>query len=456
MERAISALGILVLIAIAYAFSRNRKAINWRVVAGSLALQFGLALLLLKTEPGEKFFTFFGHLVDGLMKYSEAGSKFVFGDALNSPVGPVGFVFFVKVLSSIVFFSSLVNVFYYLGVMQFVVAQISKVMRLLLRTSGAETLCASGNIFIGQSEAPLLIRPFLVGLTESELMVVMVSGFATMAAGVMFLYAGMLDDFLFSAPGHILTASVLSAPAAIMMAKIVLPETGVPVTSGDVKMELPKTESNVIEAAANGAATGLHLGLMVMAMLIAFISLVALINGLLGVLSKGSLTLELIFGTLFSPMAWLIGTPSTDVSQVGTMLGKGLVVNEFVAYMDLNAAMKAGSISPRAAVLTIYALCGFTNLSSVAIQIGGIGSLAESRKSDLARLGFLALFAACLANLQTAALAGILVADDEKIKPPAITAPAAVSATPQPVVGATATPAPPDPLTSTPSPTATP
>jgi len=433
MEKAISGLGILVFIGLAVAASRNRKAIDWRMVASSMAIQFALAILLLKTSGGRAFFQKFGQLVDHLMHFSSKGSEFVFGQALNNPGGPWGFVFAVKVLPTIIFFASVMSVAYYLGIMQFVVAQISKVMRRLLRTSGAETLCASANIFMGQTESPLLIRPYLASLTESELLVVMSSGFATMAAGVMFVYAGMLSPWLPDAAGHLLTASVLSAPASIMMAKILVPETQKPATSGDVSLDLPKTDSNVIEAAASGASTGLHLALTVGAMLIAFISLVALINGGFDLLSMGlaavgihvKLSLEILLGMIFSPAAFLLGMPTQDVLPVGALLGQGLVINEFVAYTELLKKMQEGGISPRAAALAIYALCGFTNLSSVGIQIGGIGALAESRKGDLARLGFMALLAAALTNLQTAALAGVLMEDQALTPPAAISTPLA-------------------------------
>jgi CNT family concentrative nucleoside transporter len=451
VERAVSGLGLLVFIGLAVAASRNRKAIDWRMVGASLAIQVVLAVLLLKTTQGQVFFAGFGQLVTELMHFSDKGGSFVFG-SLADPGGPWHFVFAVKVLPTIIFFASLMNVLYYLGVMQFVVAQISKVMRRLLRTSGAETLCASANIFMGQTESPLLIRPYVAGLTQSELMVVMVSGFATLAGGVMFVYAGMLEAVLKSAPGHILTASVLSAPAAIMMAKIIMPETEQPATSGDVELDMPRNESNVIEAAASGASTGLHLALTVAAMLIAFISLVALINGGLAMLAVGLAkvhivlpatfhSLQGILGLIFAPLAWLLGMSSQDITVVGSLLGQGLVINEFVAYTELLSTVSEGGISPRAATLTIYALCGFTNLSSVGIQIGGIGALAEKRKGDLARLGFLALFAATLANLQTAALAGLLI-KDEAFLPPAVTASPAPTSTPQasPMAESTATP----------------
>lgn len=455
MEKAVGFFGILVFLGLAFAMSRNRKAIDWRMVGASLGIQVLLAVLLLKTKPGLWFFDKFGHLVHEMMEQSQKGIGFVFGALAIEKGTPWGFVFAIKVLPTIIFFSSLMQVLYYLGVMQWVVSVISKVMRFVLRTSGAETLCASANIFIGQSEAPLLIRPYVPGLTESELMVVMVAGFSTLAAGVMFLYASMLASIIPNAAGHLLTASVLSAPAAIMMAKIVIPETEQSATSGDVKIDLPRTESNVVEAAAAGAGVGLHLCLNVGAMLIAFIALVAMLNGGLGAIDKllglqamfhleTPLSLELILGKCFAPLAWLVGMSSKDIVTVGSLLGQSLVLNEFVAYAKLQEAVAAG-LDPRSAVLAVYALCGFTNLSSIAIQIGGIGALAEKRKPDLARLGFLALSTAWLVNLHTAALAGLLIGDDDLKPPPAIT----TTATPTPDVSATPemteTPAPAEP-----------
>lgn len=440
MERAISALGLVVFVGLAVAASRNRKAIDWKMVVSSLGLQFGLALLLLNTSAGRDFFGWFGKRVDDLMGYSNQGIGFVFGSLADPGKGPWGFIFAIKVLPTIIFFASLMNVLYYLGIMQAVVSAIARVMQVLLKTSGAETLCAAANIFMGQTEAPLLIRPYIALLTESEMLVMMVSGFATLAAGVMFVYAGMLSPLLPTAAGHLLTASVLSAPAAIMMAKIVIPETGRPVTGGQAQESSPEEEgvgpakvdseeaaapreSNVIEAAASGAATGLHLALNVGAMLIAFISLVALLNGALGIVG---LSLEKILGVVFWPLAWLVGMSGADLTKVANVLGQGLVINEFVAYSELQKLMGSGAISARSAVLAIYALCGFTNLSSVAIQIGGIGALAEKRKGDLARLGFLALFTATLVNLQTASLVGCLLGDEQ------LAAPAAISASPTP------------------------
>lgn len=446
MERLISGFGMLLFVAVAVACSRNRKAIDWRMVASSLVLQILLAVLLLKTSGGVQVFVAFAQLVNKLMEYSGAGINFVFGNLAKD--GPWGFVFFAKVLPTIIFFSALMNVLYYLGIMQKVIGVIAALFRRLLNTSGAETLCNAANIFMGQTEAPLLIRPFVPALTESELFLVMVSGFATLAAGVLFVYASFFQDFLPSAAGHLLTASVLSAPGAILMAKILVPETGEPATRGEIQVQLEKTEANVIEAAASGASTGLHLALNVGAMLIAFLSLVALINGILGAINP-AFSLQAAFGVLFSPLAWLVGTPSQDCKTLGNFLGQSLILNEFVAYNDMRNAVASGSLhSARTVVLGLYALCGFTNLSSIAIQIGGIGALAEARKTDLARLGFMALFAATLVNLQTASLAGLLMNEEALQTPPAASAPATSQS---PAAAPSASPSP-----TTPSPTPTP
>ena len=404
-------LGILVFMGLAVAFSRNRKAIDWRLVGSSLAIQLLLALLLLKTGPGLFFFEKVGEIVHGLMETSQKGISFVFG-SLADPGGNWGFLFAIKVLPTIIFFASLVNVLFYLGIMQFVVSMISKVMRFVLRTSGAETLCASANIFIGQSEAPLLILPYVAILTESELLVVMVSGFATLAAGVMIVYAGMLSPLLGSAAGHLLTASVLSAPAAIMMAKILIPETEKSATSGDVKIELPRTESNVIEAAAAGAGTGLHLCLNVGAMLIAFVALIAMIDFPLVKLGEAlgqPLSLNIILGWVCRPLAWVMGVPWSESADVGTLLGIKTAINEFVGYVEMQKMIAAGRLSERSQAIATYALCGFSNFSSIAIQIGGIGSIAPERRGDLARLGLRAMVAGSLACFQTATIAGILL-----------------------------------------------
>ena len=456
MERLVSLFGVFVFLGIAVIFSRNRKAIDWKMVAIGLIAQFIFAFLVLDTTPGQQFFAGCGHLVGGLMDYSQEGIGFVFGK-LADPSGSWSFVFAFKVLPTIIFFASQMNILDYLGVLAFVVSQIAKVMMRLMGTSGAETLCASANIFMGQTEAPLLIKSYIATLTESELAVVMVSGFATLAAGVMFIYASMFEPILHAATGHLLAASVMSAPAAILMAKVIFPEVGEPTTRGAVQLEVPKSDNNVIEAAASGAGTGLSLALNVGAMLIAFISLVKLINAGLWYIHFGDvhLSLELIFGYLFAPFAWLIGVPGKDILVVGDLLGKNLVINEFFAFSQLLQRLNEHKeIAGRSVVLCMYALCGFSNLSSIGIQIGGIGVMAENRKSDLARLGFMCLLAATLANFQTAAVANLLIrdVDTQLALPPVVAAPAA-SPTPAPTPNDTATPMP--AATSTPAPAVT-
>jgi CNT family concentrative nucleoside transporter len=449
VERILSLIAVVALPMIAVIFSSDRKKINWRLVGTGIALQFVFALLVLKTGPGRDFFGFIGSSASELMKIGDAGSGFVFGK-LTDPSGAWGFLFAFKVLPTIVFFASLTSVLYYLGIMQMIVSVISKVIGRLLGTSGAETLCASANIFMGQTEAPLLIKPYITGLTRSELMVVMVSGFGTLAAGIMLIYAGMMEAFLPSAAGHLLAASVMSCPATILMAKIFVPETEEPETRAGVSAELTKTESSVIEAAAVGASGGMSLALNVGAMLIAFVALVAMINIILAKLSSGAVSLEIIFGYLFAPLAFLIGIPQADLLSVGGLMGKNLVINEFIAFSDLGTLLTKGGVTGRSAAMMMYVLCGFSNLSSVAIQIGGIGAMAETRRSDLAKLGFTALLAATLANLQTAAIVGTLLSEDDcklaPVKP--ISAPPAPSSTPSAAPTVSASP--------TPSPTATP
>lgn len=443
MERLISFLGIFVFIGLAYAMSYNRRAIQWKVVVSGLLLQFVFAFIVLWTEPGKQIFLKFGSLVSQLLEFSQAGTRFVFGN-LADPGGVWGFVFAVKVLTTIIFFASLMNVLYYLGIMQKIISVIARFMVVVLGTSGAETLCGSANIFMGQTESPLFIKPYLERLTRSELMVVMVTGFATIAAGVMFIYSGMLSPYFPAAAGHLLAASMMSAPAAIVMAKILLPETEEPETRGSLKVELPVTESNLIEAAANGASTGLSLALNVGAMLIAFIALIAMVNGAIsgvcGLFGRADINLEFILGYLFAPFAFLMGVPSgPDILKVGQMLGKNLVLNEFVAYTDLLGFLKQGTIDGRSAMITVYALCGFSNLSSIGIQIGGIGALAPGRKTDLAKLGMVAVLGATLANFQTAAIAGV-VADQKMMMVQAETAPPS-TIPPAPTATPVATPA---------------
>jgi len=331
-----------------------------------------------------------------------------------------------NVLPTIIFFSSLMTLLYHLGVMQFAVKGMAWVMQRTMRTSGAETLSAAGNIFLGQTEAPLLIKPFVERLTMSELMTVMTGGFATVAGGVMAAYVGMLAFYFPDVAGHLLAASVMSAPAAIVFSKLMMPEKEVPETQGTLSGPIERPDANAIDAAARGAGEGLYLALNVGAMLLAFIALIALINAaitwvagwsgitsgltMIGLLDAGqALTLEIILGWLLAPLAWLMGVPWQDATIVGSLLGIKTVVNEFVAYIQFSGTLADTNLSPRSIVITTYALCGFANFSSIAIQIGGIGGIAPSRRSDLARIGLRAMVAGSLAAFMTATIAGMLV-----------------------------------------------
>jgi concentrative nucleoside transporter, CNT family len=415
----VSLLGIFVVIGIAVLLSKDRKRIKWRTVGAGLALQLVFALIVLKTKPGELFFLTINGFVKGLLDFTKAGSSFIFG-GLVTDMKSFGFIFAFQVLPTIIFFSSLMGVLYYMGIMQKVVQLVAKVIIKVMGTSGAETLCASANIFMGHTEAPLLIKPYIETMTRSEILAVMTGGFATISAGVMAAYVGMLNNTFPEIAGHLLTASVISAPASLMFAKILFPEAEKPETLGSVKMDMPRTDANIIDAAANGAGLGLQLALNVAAMLLAFIALIAMLNFGLGLLGQGinlvfkthiTLSFEVIFGVIFAPIAWLMGVPWKDCHIIGNLLGKMLVINEFVAYSELGKMLQENiaALSPRSVLIAVYALCGFANFSSIAIQIGGIGGMAPSRRSDLAKLGIFGLIAGTLTKYQTAALAGLLV-----------------------------------------------
>jgi concentrative nucleoside transporter, CNT family len=445
-QRLIGLLGMAVLLSFAWLLSVNRVAIPWRLVGWGMGLQFIFAVLILKTPAGEAFFTWINSVIVALLGFTEAGARFLFGNLVvnNVPVGtgqpgmgpvePVagtvattGAFFAFNVLPTIVFFSSLMTMLYHFGVMQAVVKGFAWIMMRTMRTSGAETLNAAGNIFLGQTEAPLLIKPYVARMTMSELMAVMTGGFATVAGGVMAAYVGLLIFFFPDIAGHLMAASVMSAPAALVFAKMMWPETEEPATRGSLKVEVEKVDANVIDAAARGAGEGLHLALNVGAMLLAFIALIALLNALLGWLGDVTfaaalfqnigwldagerLSLEAILGWVLAPLAWVMGVPWADAPQIGTLLGIKTVVNEFVGYLQLNALLSGGAeLSPRSVVIATYALCGFANFSSIAIQIGGIGGIAPSRRSDLARLGLRAMIAGTLAAFMTATIAGILI-----------------------------------------------
>ncbi len=404
MDQLISAFGLLCMLLIAYLFSCDKKAINWKTVGSGIVLQVVFGLIILKTGFGRSIFDTARELFTGILDFTNEGSSFIFGPLTD--VSKSGFIFAFLVLPTIIFMSSLMSVLYYLGIMQILIKLAAKVMVKVMGTSGAESLAAAANIFAGQTEAPLVIKPFISAMTRSELMALMTGGMATVAGGVLAAYVGLGVD-----AGHLLAASVMSAPAALVCAKLMVPETEVSKTKGDVSLNLPNAHANMIDAAASGASEGLKLALNVGAMLLAFIALIAMVNGAFGkvggLFGYPGLTLELITGYLFAPIAWLLGVPWADCLIVGTLLGKKLILNEFVAYLDLQAAMP--QLSERATIISTYALCGFANFSSIAIQIGGIGTLAPDRRKDLALLGIRSLVGGTLACFMTACIAGIFI-----------------------------------------------
>jgi len=404
LERLISFFGLLTMLAVGYAFSCDRKKINWKTVISGLLLQLGLGVFILKTGIGRSVFEGARAFFIGILSYTNEGSQFIFGSLMDT--SKFGFIFFVMVLPTIIFMSSLMSILYHLGLMQIVIKATAKVMVKLMGTSGAESLSAAANIFAGQTEAPLVVKPFISNMTRSELMALMTGGMATVAGGVLAAYVGMGID-----AGHLLAASVMSAPAALVCAKILIPETEDSATKGEVSLHLPKTTANLIDAAATGAGDGLKLALNVAGMLLAFIALIALVNGGLSWLGSffghPEFSLELIMGHVFAPFAYLMGVPSQDIFNVGTLLGKKLIINEFVAYLDLEAMKPI--LSERAVIISTYALCGFANFSSIAIQVGGIGTIAPERRQDLAKLGMQSLLGGTLACFMTACIAGLFI-----------------------------------------------
>lgn len=410
--------GLVLMIGLCVLVSTNRRAIKARIIVFGVGLQFVFALIVLKTRMGRAFFQQANDAINGLIDYAREGNVFLFGTQLADPKGPVGFVFAVQVLMSIVFFASLMAVLYHVGIMQLVVKGIAYVMQRTLKTSGAETLSAAANIFVGQTEAPLLIKPFLAAMTLSELMAVMTLGFGTVAGGVMASYVGMLKDTFPDIAGHLLACSVMSAPAGLMISKLMLPETEQPTTANAEDIAIEKTTANVIDAAASGASEGMTLVLNVVAMLFAFVSLVALTNGALGwigahlhvTLGGEPLSLQAVFQYVFSPLAWMMGVEAGDRLDVGRLLGSKLVLTEFIAYVDLSKM--GGELSERSYCLASYALCGFANLGSIGIQLGGIGAMAPGRRRDLARIGMKAMWAGFLTTCMTAAVAGIVLGSE--------------------------------------------
>jgi concentrative nucleoside transporter, CNT family len=401
-------LGIVAVLAVAALFSVERRAIRPRVLFWGLGLQFAFAFLVLKT-PLARGFQAIANGVNHLLDFAAEGSKFVFSDKLGAPSDQFGTIFAFQVLPIIIFIASLFAILYYLGVMQVFVRGMAWFMQKVMGTSGAESMNVAASIFMGQTEAPLTIRPFLPDLTESELFTVMSSGMAHVSGAVMAAYVLIAHVEI----RHLLTAVIMTAPATLMLAKMLIPETGKPLTMGGVKIDVERPGVNLIDAASRGASDGLRLALNVGAMLIAFIGLIALLNGILGAVHSTRLfgwipgTLQGILGHIFAPVAWLLGVKWDDCATVGNLLGTRLILNEFVAYADLG---KIGSaLDRRSFVIATYALCGFANLSSIAIQVGGIGALAPARKSDLARLGLKAVACGTMANFMSACIAGMLL-----------------------------------------------
>ena len=439
--------GIAGIIGIALLVSKNRRQTDWRMVGAGLSLQIALAVLILKGEAMAGLFAPLGwpkvvfsqisSFFVLLLGFTGEGSQFLFGDLARPPASDIlpgtplvtgsawGSLIAFQVLPTIIFFGAVMAIGYHLGILQFVVRAMSRAMSRIMGTSGAESLSVTANIFVGQTEAPLVIRPYLERMTKSELLAVMTGGMATIAGGVMAAYIVFLGVPFAAAQGleihvaqlrfaeHLLGASLMSAPAALIIAKIIYPETGTPATLGVTTAPMDKTTRNVIDAAATGAGDGLKLALNVGAMLIAFIALIAMCDYLLGWTSGligRDLTFTGIMGWVFAPLAWLIGVPASDITEFGALLGTKIVANEFVAYLQLAQNISQSSLSPKTVTMATFALCGFANLSSIAIQIGGIAPLAPSRRSDLAELGLWAVFAGLLANVMTATIAGMLTA----------------------------------------------
>jgi concentrative nucleoside transporter, CNT family len=427
-HRLIGFVGIFVFLGLAYLLSANRRRVSWRVVIWGTILQWTFALLALGIPalnvPGP-FRWLFNAANDGVNKvldYTLEGSRFIFGDLMA--VNKFGFIFAFQVLPTIIFMASLMAVLYQLGIIQPLVKGLAVAMQKFMGTSGAESLSAAANIFVGQTEAPLVVKPFVKDMTNSELLAVMVGGMASVAGGVLAAYTGMLREQIPDIAGHLLTVSFMSAPSSLVIAKLLMPETEKPVTLGKIPREATqKAYTNTIEAAAGGAAEGLTLALNVAGMLLAFIALIALINGILGVfgdwigfanwgqglshLPSARLSFEMILGWLFAPLAWFMGIPWSECLRAGSLLGEKTVLNEFVAYLHL--AEQGPEFSTRSAIILSYALCGFANFSSIAIQIGGIGGIAPNRKKDLARLGIISVVGGTLSTFMMAAIAGVLL-----------------------------------------------
>tara|TARA_B100001113_G_C21103404_1_gene619748 strand:- start:52 stop:1272 length:1221 start_codon:yes stop_codon:yes gene_type:complete len=406
MGSLLGVLGLFTLLSIALLLSENRSAINIKTVLYGLISQIIFALFILKTPFGAPIFSFLDKSINILIGFSSSGSDFLFKsyiDGVGFHPGLINFAF--STLPTIIFFSSLVAVLYHFGILQAIIKFIARRMQLTLGTSGSETLSVAGNIFLGQTESPLMVRPFVSKMTKSELMAVMTGGFATVSGGVLAIYVSWLTDIQGIA-GHLLAASVMSAPAALVVAKIIYPETDESQTMGDVNVNIEETNINAMEALSNGATDGLKLAANIAAMLIAFISFVAMVNYFL---SFGGTSMEEIFGIIFRPLAWTMGVPWNEAQLVGMLMGKKIVLTELVAYGDLQNLIRDGMISERSAIISTYALCGFSNFASIGIQLGGIGAMAPERKKDLAKLVTKAMFGGAIASWLTATIAGLLL-----------------------------------------------
>lgn len=445
MEKYISLIGIPIQLGICYALSTNRKKVDWKLVGWGMGLQFIFALLILKTPVGAVFFNYLNDAVVRLLGFTRDGASFVFGGLIDftvpvtivdgsisgdtaaqlsgmKMVAHTGAFFAFQVLPTIIFFSAFMAILYHMGIMQRLVYFVAVVMQKTMKTSGAESLSAAANIFVGQTEAPLVIKPFIERMTFSELACIMSGGMATVAGGVMASYVGMLSGKFPEIAGHLIAASVMSAPAALVFAKILVPETETPATSGSIDLQIEKVDQNVIDAAARGCSEGMSLAINVAAMLIGFLALIAMGNHLWGMFANlvgltSYTTLDSVFGLIATPFAWLLGVPSQDLTVAGILLGKKTVLNEFVAYADLGKILngqfmldgKVVEITNRTKIILSYALCGFANLGSIGIQLGGIGGIAPERRGDLAKLGVRALIAGTFASFITANIAGVLI-----------------------------------------------
>ncbi|MCU0442381.1 MAG: NupC/NupG family nucleoside CNT transporter [Bacteroidia bacterium] len=426
MERFHGLMGIALILGLAFLFSNNRKAINYRLVISGLGLQLALALFILKTSVGQQIFAWVGHSIEKLLQMADKGGEFVFGGLIKPELlKPIfgdqySFLFMFKIMPTIIFVAVLVNIAYHIGLMQLIVSFFARVVHFLMRVSGSEALSNVASAFVGQVEAQIMIKPYLNSMTKSELLASMAGSMACIAGGVMAVYISM------GVPAsYLLAASIMAAPASLVIAKIVWPETEESATKGAVKLEVKKTHANLLDAISHGASDGLKVSLNVIAMLIGFIALIALGNFALGKtgiwlsqlgvdlsaigIDLSRFDLNSIFGSLFSVFAYAMGVPSQDTFIVGSLMGTKMVINEFVAYTTLAPLIESAALHPKSIVIASFALCGFANFSSIAIQVGGIGELAPARRSDLARLGFKALICGTLASYLSATMAGMLM-----------------------------------------------